>query len=118
MPGYTGQVQSSVAGCPYLLWRLARHENGDVTGIFYYSDMSGVSQAKGAIDQAGHFQLTLTSSMGQGPVGTVAGTKSANGAVTATVSGEGCANAKLKFNPNADLRKWNPSGQEQDNVVQ
>jgi hypothetical protein len=69
MAGYTGEAPSSVAGCPYLIWRLARHDNGEVTGIFYYSDMSGVSNVTGTVDQAGQFHLTLTSSMGNGPVG-------------------------------------------------
>ncbi len=111
--GYSGQVESSVAGCPYIIWRLARHDNGDITGIFYYSDMTGVSQATGTMDQEGHFHLTLTSSNGQGPVGTVAGEKSANGAVVATMSGQGCANAQLHFNPIANLRSYNPSGANQ-----
>jgi hypothetical protein len=107
VPGYTGQVPSSVAGCPNLMWRLARRDNGDVTGIFYYSDMSGVSEVKGTIDQAGHFQLTMTSAMGQGPVGTVTGTKSRNGAVNATMTGDGCANAQLHFRPVLNLTNYN-----------
>jgi hypothetical protein len=106
-PGYTGNVPSSVAGCPYIMWRVARHDNGDLAGIFYYSDMSGVSEVKGTMDQAGHFQLTLTSAMGQGPVGTVTGTKRPNGAVDATLTGEGCANAKLHFRPVLNLTNYN-----------
>jgi hypothetical protein len=58
--GFVGWQYSSVAGCPYMQWKLARHSNGQITGIVYYSDMSGVSS------QAGHFQITLTSEMGSG----------------------------------------------------
>lgn len=103
--GYTGSAKSSVAGCPYIMWRLARHDNGDVTGIFYYSDMSGVSQVKGTVDKAGHFQLTLASSMGQGPVGTVTGTKRGEN-VTAVMTGEGCANAKFSVKPVESLNDY------------
>jgi hypothetical protein len=107
VPGYTGNVPSSVAGCPSIMWRLARRDNGDLTGIFYYSDVSGVSEVKGTMDQSGHFQVTLTSSMGQGPVGTVTGTKRPNGAVDATLTGEGCANAQLHFRPVLNLTNYN-----------
>lgn len=106
--GYTGEAQSTVAGCPYLVWRLARHPNGDVTGIFYFSDMSGVSLATGTINQVGQFRVTLTSAMGQGPVGTVTGTKSPNGKIDATMTGEACANMKLHFNPIDNLKLYNP----------
>jgi hypothetical protein len=71
--GYVGWTYSSVSGCPYIEWKLARHSDGSVTGIVYYSDMSGVSTANGTVG-GGHFQLALTSSMGNGPVGTVTGT--------------------------------------------
>lgn len=105
---YTGQVESSVAGCPNIEWRLARHDNNEMTGVFYYSDMTGTSQATGTMDQAGHFQLTLTSINGQGPVASVNGTKYPNGSVAVTMSGKGCANAKLEFNPVNYYRTWNP----------
>jgi len=95
--GYVGQAPSSVAGCPYIAWRLARHDNGEVTGITYYSDMSGVSMVTGTVNQAGQFHLTLTSSMGNGPVATVDGTKAANGNVTGIMKGEGCANMTMHF---------------------
>jgi hypothetical protein len=106
--GYIGSAPSSVAGCPYIEWKLARHSNGEVTGIVYYSDMSGVSMANGTV-QAGQFQLTLTSSMGNGPVGTVTGSRSANGAITATMTGQGCANMHMHVNPVADLNRYHES---------
>ena len=104
--GYVGWAYSSVSGCPYLEWKLARHPDGTITGVVNYSDMSGVSMANGTIDQAGHFQVTLTSSMGNGPVGTVTGTKSANGTVKATLTGQGCANFHMDVNPVADINQY------------
>jgi len=103
VPGYVGEASSSVAGCPFILWRLARHENGEVTGIVYYSDLSGLSMAKGMMDKAGKFHLDLSSSMGNGPTGTVDGTRSSNGRVIAVMKGEGCANMRLNIRPSINL---------------
>jgi len=108
--GFVGSANSSVAGCPYIAWRLARHENGDVTGIAYYSDMSGVSSVTGTVNQAGQFHLTLTSSMGNGPVGTVTGSRSAKGVVTAKLTGEGCANMEMHMNPVSNLNTYHVAG--------
>lgn len=108
---YTGEVPSNVAGCPYIEWRIARHQDGAVTGIFYYSDMTGISSVTGTMDDAGHFQLTLKSRTGEGPVATVLGTRSANGDVDAKMVGDGCANAQLLFQPMANWRLYNPPGQ-------
>ena len=107
--GYTGQMQSSMAGCPYLVWRLARHDNGEVTGIFHYSDMSGVSRATGTISPEGQFLLTLIPLTGKGPVATVTGTKSIDGTIIATMNGQGCANMLLQFDPAADLNLPKPN---------
>ncbi len=101
--GYAGEHASSVAGCPYIIWRLARHDNGEITGIVYYSDMTGVSTANGTIDQAGKFHLSMVSSMGSGPVGTVDGTRSSEGKVSAVMKGAGCANMQLSITPVRDL---------------
>jgi hypothetical protein len=116
--GYVGWQYSSVAGCPYIVWRLARHDNGKVTGIVYYSDLSGVSSATGTLDQTGKLHLGLTSALGNGPVGTVNGSRTAKGAVNAVLSGQGCANAKIATNQISDLNaiptasgmKYNPTG--------
>jgi hypothetical protein len=108
--GFIGQAESSVAGCPYIAWRLARHDNGEITGIAYYSDMSGVSMVTGTMNQAGQFHLTLTSSMGNGPVATVTGTKVANGNVDGVMKGEGCANMKMHFVSLANLNVYNTHG--------
>lgn len=111
VPGFIGVTPSSVAGCPYIMWRLARHDNGEVTGIAYYSDLSGVSTVNGMVNQSGQIQLTLASSMGKGPVGTVTGTKSADGAITAQLAGTGCASARLHMGP-TDLNDYHHVGGE------
>jgi hypothetical protein len=56
----TGRANSSVAGCLYIEWKLARHSDGTATGIVYYSNMSGVSMANGNV-QDGKSKLMLTS---------------------------------------------------------
>jgi hypothetical protein len=109
--GYTGQMQSSLAGCPYLAWRLVRHDNGEVSGIFYYSDMSGVSTANGTISAEGQFLLTLTPSIGKGPVATVTGTRSTDGTIIAIMNGLDCANMRLQFDPTTDLNLPNLGGE-------
>jgi len=93
--GYVTLVKSSVAGCPSIGFRLARHTDGTIAGIAYYADGSGVSAVAGTFDSAGKTMLTLTSSMGKGPVGTVNAQRSQNGALAADLKGEGCANAHL-----------------------
>lgn len=103
--GYAGASSSSVAGCPAILWRLARHEDGSITGIVYYSDMSGVSTANGTVNSSGQFHIQLTSSMGNGPVGTVDGEKVKNKKGFATMKGEGCANMHMTLNPIYDMKR-------------
>lgn len=116
--GYVGTAASSVAGCPKLIWRLAR-DGDNVTGIAYYSDMSGVSQVKGTVDKDGAFTLQLTSSMGNGPVATVTGQRSAKnaartlekqGALEANMVGTGCANMHLTMKPVYNLNTYSSGG--------
>jgi hypothetical protein len=108
MAGIVGHHASAVAGCPDVEWRLARHPDGQITGIFWYSDLSGTSQAVGQIDASGRFHTTLTSAMGQGPVGKLDGMRSSNGKIVADLVGQGCANYHLEMNPVADLYKYHP----------
>ncbi|MGH7068267.1 MAG: hypothetical protein ACREFO_08275 [Acetobacteraceae bacterium] len=101
--GFYGNTASSVAGCPSIVWRLA-NSNGQVHGMAYYSDLSGLSYVTGTMGSNGHFDLTLTkTSMGNGPVGTVTGTRSADGEIVATLTGEGCANNKVDIKPTPDV---------------
>jgi hypothetical protein len=67
--------------------------------------MSGTSEAGGQADANGHFTIKLTSAIGQGPVGTVDGTR-ANGKVVADLKGEGCANNHvIRMIPVQDINK-------------
>ena len=71
----------------------------------YYSDLSGMSLAKGNIDRSGQFHLQLTSALGTGPVASVDGMKPRKGNATATIKGEGCANAQIALNPVDNLNR-------------
>jgi hypothetical protein len=119
-PGYAGSAPSSVAGCPALVWRLARDGN-NVNGISYYADLSGLSKVTGTVDKTGKFILTLTSTMGNGPVATVTGqrealaandwaSKQAQGALEADMKGQGCANMHLNLKPVLDLNTFGVGG--------
>jgi len=114
-PGFAGTAPSSVAGCPNLVWRLARRGDA-VNGIAYYSDLSGLSHVTGTVGQAGRFTLTLTSVMGHGPVGTVTGQRrapgpnQAQGALVADLKGEGCANMHLTMKPIQNLNTYSIAG--------
>jgi hypothetical protein len=71
----------------------------------FYTDMSGTSMVQGTFDQSGKFQLRLASSMGNGPVADVQGTKNPDGSINATLKGAGCANGQIKFEPVRDLNE-------------
>jgi hypothetical protein len=103
--GYAGWTRSSVTGCPNIMWRLARHDDGTVTGIVYYADMSGVSNATGRA-AGGTFEFTLAPSMGNGPAGSVSGTRTSAGRVRARLTGTGCANATFDSKPIQDLNTF------------
>jgi hypothetical protein len=117
-PGFVGSSASSVAGCPRVMWRLAR-DGDNVNGIAYYSDLSGLSHVTGTVDKAGAFTLTLTSAMGNGPVATVTGkraaknpalTEEAQGALEATMTGAGCANMRISIRPTYNLNTYGGGG--------
>jgi len=94
-PGFVGMTKASVAGCPNIGWRLARHDDGTITGISYYADASGASSVKGTYDKDGKFDLQVASTMGKGPEGTVVGQRKPDGGLVADLKGEGCANSQL-----------------------
>jgi hypothetical protein len=102
--GTTGYAESAIAGCPFINWRLARHDDGRVTGRFWYSDLSGTSVAVGNIDANGRFHTVLKSAIGKGPVGVIDGQRSQDGSVVADLKGEGCANYHtMHMAPTPDL---------------
>jgi len=108
--GYVGEAPSSVAGCPYIQWRLQRLNNGPISGFASYSDASGVSAVTGtAGSTADQLHLVLKSVAGNGPTGTVVATKSADGTLVAKLTGEGCANMEVKMTPTPDLKQLNPN---------
>jgi len=94
-PGFVGMTKASVAGCPNIGWRVARHDDGTITGIAYYADASGASSVKGTYDKNGKFNLQVTSSMGKGPEGTVVGQRGKDGGLVADLKGDGCSNTHL-----------------------
>jgi hypothetical protein len=102
-PGFVGNTASSVAGCPFISWRLANN-NGKIHGWAEYSDLSGLSYVTGTSESDGKFTLTLTKTgIGNGPVGTVTGMRDAKGRIEAKLVGEGCANSDIKIAPVSDM---------------
>lgn len=99
-----------MAGCPYVIWRLVRHNDGQITGIAYYSDLAGLSMVSGRFNHAGQFELKTTSATGSGPVGSVVGTRSEDGSITAQMTGEGCANVNFHMKPTANLNEYHEVG--------
>lgn len=108
--GFSGHAKSSVPGCPYLAWRLARAADGTITGLADHSDLSGTSQVNGMAEPNGTFTMTLTSAMGKGPTGTVTGRRMSNGTVVADMKGQGCANMHLTMKPLTDINHWTNAG--------
>lgn len=104
VPGFTASTPSSVAGCPYIIWRLARNQDGAIHGMAYYSDLSGMSSVTGQRSPSGDFTLDVTAtSMGAGPVGRVTGHINSNGSIQARMVGQGCANMAGTINGTRDL---------------
>ena len=102
--GIVGEALPPIAGCPYINWRLARHDDGRLTGRFWYSDLSGTSVALGNVDSSGKIHVQLMSAIGSGPVGSIEGQRSPNGKVVADLVGPGCANFHaVEMPPVADI---------------
>lgn len=105
-PGYAGSTESSVSGCPVIVWRLARTADGEIHGIAYYANLAGVSVVTGSRDADGNFQLTVSpTTIGAGPEGQVQGLVGKNGAIDAELVGKGCANAKVHIRAWSDLNR-------------
>ncbi len=111
-PGFSGSTPSSVSGCPYIIWRLARDPNGHIHGIAYYSDLSGLSSVTGERDANGNFTLNVEpSNIGAGPSGKVSGVSAENGEIEAKMVGQGCANmTKMIIRPMEDLNIYAGGG--------
>lgn len=103
--GYVGWTKPSVVGWPNLM---ARHDDGTVTGIVCYADLSGVSNASGRAE-SGTFEFTITPSIGNGPVGTVTRPGNSYGRMRARLTGTSCANAAFDSKPIQDSNTF-PGG--------
>jgi len=102
-PGFMGSSSSSVAGCPYIIWHLASSLVGDIHGIAYYSDLSGVSEVRGTMDSNGKLRLVLSETdTGNGPVGSIDGV-AAGGHLVGTLTGLGCANGNVNIKQVQDI---------------
>jgi hypothetical protein len=97
-PGFVGNTASSVPGCPFIAWRLA-NDSGSIHGTAEYSNLSGISFVTGTMNSDGKFTLDLKSVIGNGPVGTVTGTRMSDGRIKATLVGQGCANNTIDIAP-------------------
>lgn len=93
MAMYEGIGRSS-SSCPAISWVIhpvGAAENGGLSGVLWYLDMSGVSLARGTMQKDGKFTLSLTPVSGSGPTGTVVGTRAPGGALMADLNGPGCS---------------------------
>jgi hypothetical protein len=78
----SGAPHSNVSSCPYILWRLAKHDNRKITGIFYDTDLGGASAADG---------IAPKPIVAPGLAGSISGTRSTDGPMQATLTGAACA---------------------------
>jgi hypothetical protein len=100
--GYAGTALSNVAGCPAIIWRIAKQPDGKLSGIVYYADMMGLSSAEG-YSAGGTFKIVLKSTMGDGPEGTIEGARKPNGGISSKLVGKGCANFDFSSSELKDL---------------
>ena len=75
-------------GCRAVVLHIVR-EGGELSGVVFFKDGSGVSTVKGSTD--GHtLQWTMTPASGNGPSGQVTGQVSSAGSLTARLAGTNC----------------------------
>jgi len=113
IPGYLATAPSTPQ-CPSMTWHIqpfGAPGAGEWAGVVWFSDMSGISVARGNIGQDGKFTLVLTSVSGSGPTGTVTGARSADGkTLTANLDGPGCSKLRLLRLPSVDLTQSGMGG--------
>jgi len=113
IPGYLATAPSTPQ-CPSMIWHIqpfGAPGAGDWAGVVWFSDMSGISVARGNISKDGTFTLILTSVSGAGPTGTVNGTRTADGkSLTASLDGPGCSKLRLLRLPSVDLAQSGMGG--------
>ena len=89
-PGGASYVAQTAAkpGCRSVVLHVIR-EGGQLSGVAFYADGTGVSSVKGMSDGS-KFNWTMDSLSGNGPKGDVTGTISPQGALKATLTGTAC----------------------------
>lgn len=100
-----GRTPSKVAGCPTIEWHILPIPEGvtsNINGVAFYTDMSGVSSIRGTKGADGKIVATLSSVSGNGPSGTVSGSRD-NNVSHIVLTGAGCANTSF------DLQRFAPA---------
>lgn len=100
---YTDSTAGTVPGCPAIRWYIDRKHDNSLSGYFFFTNASGVSQATGAIDPSGQFQMSLTNLDGNGPVGAVTGSVGSDGSLNGVLKGSGCSNLTVRSGPQQAL---------------
>ncbi len=99
---WLGRSKGAGPTCAMIDWNVVpppRDKAGPIKGVAFYSDMSGISRISGNVTADGKITSTLTSVFGNGPVGTVTGTRAAD-STHLDVKGDACANASFT------IRRW------------
>jgi len=102
---WLGRSASTSKQCPMIEWNVVpvrRGVAGPVKGVVFYHDMSGISRLSGSVTADGKITSSLTSVSGNGPVGTITGTRGPD-STHIDLHGTGCANASFT------LQRWSTS---------
>jgi hypothetical protein len=101
-PGYMGGVSTGMtSGCPATEWHIKPVPPTGavtVTGVAYFSDMSGISLIKGTRSAEGAISGTVTSVWGKGPSGKFSGQRTGN-TVHVELKGPGCSAHVVDVHP-------------------
>lgn len=96
-----GVSTGMTSGCPATEWHIKPvPPTGAVTltGVAYFSDMTGISLIKGTRGADGAISGTVTSVWGKGPSGKFTGQRSASG-VHVDLKRPGCSNHTVDIHP-------------------
>jgi hypothetical protein len=99
---YMGGVSTGMnSGCPATEWHIKPVPPTGavtVTGVAYFSDMSGISLIKGTRTAEGAISGTVTSVWGKGPSGKFTGQRTGN-TVHVDLKGPGCSTHAVDVHP-------------------
>jgi hypothetical protein len=85
--------------CNEMSWNLRRDNADNIRGVIWYTGGAGVSNAMGKADADGKFTINIISIYGSGPVGTVTGTRNADGSTDAQFVGTSCKTGMIHLKP-------------------